>query len=149
MKKMHIILLGAVAVVIAGLMTWIKDLSTYDSIASARRKEGRFVHLIAKLDKAEAVVYDPVNDPNYLSFYALDSLGGKTKVVYLNAKPTDFEMSDRIVMKGKMKGEVFECKEIVLKCPSKYTEDPNVQMEKYQKSAPAGDMKTGSTPARS
>jgi cytochrome c-type biogenesis protein CcmE len=149
MKKMHIILLGAVAVVIAGLMTWIKDLSTYDSIASARRKEGRFVHLIAKLDKAEAVVYDPVKDPNYLSFYALDSLGGKTKVVYLNAKPTDFEMSDRIVMKGKMKGEVFECKEIVLKCPSKYTEDPNVQMEKYQKSAPAGDMKTGSTPARS
>lgn len=149
MKKMHIILLGAVAVVIAGLMTWIKDLSTYDSIASARRKEGRFVHLIAKLDKAEAVVYDPVKDPNYLSFYALDSLGGKTKVVYLNAKPTDFEMSDRIVMKGKMRGEVFECKEIVLKCPSKYTEDPNVQMEKYRKSAPAGDMKTGSTPARS
>jgi fumarate reductase iron-sulfur subunit len=42
-------------------------------------------------------VYDPVKDPNYLSFYALDSLGGKTKVVYLNAKPTDFEMSERIV----------------------------------------------------
>jgi cytochrome c-type biogenesis protein CcmE len=38
-------------------------------------------------------------------------------------------MSERIVMKGKMNGEVFECKEILLKCPSKYKDDP-LQQEK-------------------
>ncbi len=26
-------------------------------------------------------------------------------------------------MKGSMQGETFECKEIVLKCPSKYTDE--------------------------
>lgn len=131
MKKTHIMLLIAVAAVIAGLLTMMKDLSTYDTIASARKKEGRFVHLITRLDKSEPVVYDPVKDPNFLSFHALDSLGGRTRVVYRNAKPTDFERSERIVMKGRMNGEVFECNEIVLKCPSKYKDDPSRQMKAY------------------
>lgn len=131
---MHIILLVVIAAVIAGLLTWMKDLSTYDTVASARRKEGRFVHLIARLDKSEPVVYDPVKDPNYLAFHALDSLGGRTRVVYRNAKPVDLERSERVVMKGRMRGEVFECSEIVLKCPSKYKEDPGAQMRKYDPS---------------
>lgn len=129
---MHIILLVVIAAVIAGLLTWMKDLSTYDTVASARRKDGRFVHLIARLDKSEPVVYDPVKDPNYLSFHALDSLGGRTRVVYRNAKPVDLERSERVVMKGRMRGEVFECSEIVLKCPSKYKEDPGAQMRRYE-----------------
>ncbi len=124
MKKTHIILLVAVAAVIAFLLTMMKDLTTYDSIASARNKEGKFVHLIARLDKSKPVEYDPVKDPNYLAFYAVDSLGSETRVVYRNSKPTEFEHSERIVLKGKMQGDVFECKEILLKCPSKYKDDP-------------------------
>ena len=137
MKKMHIILLVAIAAVIAGLLTWMKDLSTYDTVSSARRKDGRFVHLIARLDKSEPVVYDPVKDPNYLSFHALDSMGGRTRVVYRNAKPVDLERSERIVMKGRMQGEVFECSEIVLKCPSKYKEGSAAGMEGLEGAAPA------------
>jgi cytochrome c-type biogenesis protein CcmE len=132
MKKIHIIILGAVAVIIAGLLTMMKDLTTYDSIASARQKEGKFVHLIAKLDKTQPIEYDPVKDPNYLSFYALDSLGNNTRVVYLNSKPTEFEHSERIVLKGQMKGDVFECKEILLKCPSKYKDDPTQQKKNLE-----------------
>ena len=134
---MHIILLGAVAIVIAGLLTMMKDLSTYDSIESARRKEGRYVHLIAKLDKAQPVIYDPLKDPNYLSFHATDSLGAKTRVVYRNSKPTEFEHSERIVLKGRMQGDVFECNEILLKCPSKYKDDPTQQMKMYDQQKPA------------
>jgi len=125
MKKLHIIILVAIAIIIAGLLTMMQDISTYDSIASARQKEGKFVHLIAKLDKNSPVEYDPIKDPNFLSFYAVDSLGARTKVVYKNSKPTEFENSERIVLKGKMQGETFECKEILLKCPSKYKDDPN------------------------
>ena len=132
MKKIHIIILGAVAVIIAGLLTMMKDLTTYDSIASARQKEGKYVHLIARLDKTQPIEYDPVKDPNYLSFYASDSLGNNTRVVYLNSKPTEFEHSERIVLKGKMQGEVFECKEILLKCPSKYKDDPTQQQKNLQ-----------------
>ncbi len=122
MKKMHILGLVLIAVVIASLISLLDDMSTYDSVESARKKEGKFVHLIAKLDTTKPVVYDPIKDPNYLAFTAIDSLGYSTNVVYKNAKPTDFEKSQRIVMKGSMQGEVFQCNEIVMKCPSKYKE---------------------------
>jgi cytochrome c-type biogenesis protein CcmE len=70
-----------------------------------------------------------------LSFYAIDSLGYKTQVVYRNSKPTELEHSDRVVLKGQMKGDVFECKEILLKCPSKYKDDPTQQMKKLENTA--------------
>jgi cytochrome c-type biogenesis protein CcmE len=38
-------------------------------------------------------------------------------------------------MKGRMNGEVFECNEIVLKCPSKYKDDPSGQMKAYDSTA--------------
>ncbi|MFZ9660820.1 MAG: cytochrome c maturation protein CcmE [Chitinophagaceae bacterium] len=129
MKTLHIVALVIIAIIIAGLLTVTQDLTTYDTVASAKSKEGKYVHLIAKLDKTKPVVYDPVKDPNYFSFFAVDSLGYGTQVVYHNAKPSEFDHSDKIVMKGSMKGEVFDCKEIVLKCPSKYKDDPNQQLK--------------------
>ena len=124
MKRTHIIFLIAIAVLIVGLIVFSAgDFSTYESIGSARNKQGKFVHLIARLDKSMPVEYDPINNPNYLSFYAVDSLGGKTKVIFHNSKPADLEKSERIVMKGTMKADHFECRDILLKCPSKYKDD--------------------------
>jgi cytochrome c-type biogenesis protein CcmE len=123
MKKLHIFGLILIAGAIAALLTLMDDISTYDSIESAKKKEGKFVHIIAKVDTTKPVIYDPLKDPNYLAFTAVDSLGFSAPVVYRNAKPTDFEKSQRVVMKGSMAGETFECKEIVLKCPSKYTDE--------------------------
>lgn len=125
MKKTHIIILILIAVAIAVLVSYMGDLTTYDTIASANQKEGKFVHLIAKLDLKQPVQYDPVKNPNYMTFTVLDSLGGSAKVVYHNSKPTDFEKSERLVLKGKMQNGEFECNEIVMKCPSKYKDDPN------------------------
>jgi cytochrome c-type biogenesis protein CcmE len=129
MKKLQIAALVVIAGAIAGLLTLTKDITTYDSIASARKKEGRYVHLIARLDKSIPVVYDPIKDPNYLSFQAIDSLGATTIVIYHNAKPAELEHSDRVVLKGQMNGQVFDCKEILLKCPSKYKDDPTQQLK--------------------
>ncbi len=129
MKKTHIIILIGIAALIIGLLTYSVDFSTYDTIHSAREKKGKFVHLIAKLDKTEPVMYDPINNPNFLTFYAVDSLGDKTKVVYHNNKPADLEKSERIVIKGKMTDDHFECSDILLKCPSKYKDDKK-QLEK-------------------
>jgi cytochrome c-type biogenesis protein CcmE len=123
MKKSHIIILVGIAALIGGLLAYSADFSTYDTIGSARQKKGKFVHLIARLDTSKPIEYDPVHNPNYLAFYALDSLGGQTKVVYHNSKPTDLEKSERIVMKGKMTASHFECSSILLKCPSKYKDD--------------------------
>ena len=124
MKRTHIIILVAIAALIVSLIMFsAADFSTYDTISSAKGKQGKYVHLIAKLDNSQPIEYDPIKNPNYLSFYAIDSLGGKTKVVYHNSKPADLEKSERIVMKGKMQADHFECNDILLKCPSKYKDD--------------------------
>ena len=127
MKRSHIIILIAIAALIVALIVFSAgDFSTYDSISSAKNKPGKSVTLIAKFDQSEPLEYDPVKNPNYLSFYAVDSLGAKTKVVFRNSKPTDLEKSERIVMKGKMQSDHFECRDILLKCPSKYKDDKKV-----------------------
>lgn len=129
MKTSHIIILVVIAAAIGGLLMYSVDFSTYDTIGSAKLKPGKYVHLIAKLDRKFPIEYDAIKDPNYLSFYAVDSLGSSTKVVYRNAKPPELEQSERIVLKGTMNNNVFECDNILLKCPSKYKDDKK-QLEK-------------------
>src|SRR5688572_25967273 len=129
MKKTHIIILVGIAALIVGLLAYSVDFSTYDTVSSAKQKQGKYVHLIAKLDKSQPIEYDPIKNPNFLSFHAVDSLGNKAKVIYLNSKPAELELSERVVLQGKMQGEVFECDKILLKCPSKYKDD-KAQLEK-------------------
>ncbi len=123
MKKTQIILLVAIAVAVAVLISFMGSVTTYETVSSARQKQGKYVQLIGKLDRSKPVEYDAIKNPNYLSFYIVDTLGNSAKVVYNNPKPTDMEKSERIVLKGSMKGEEFNCKEILLKCPSKYKDN--------------------------
>ena len=134
MKITHIITLLFIAIAIVVLISYTGDLTTYETIASARQKEGKFVNLIAKMDRQQPIEYDPVKNPNYLTFTALDSLGSSIKVIYRNNKPTDMEKSERLVLKGKVQGDHFECKDILLKCPSKYKDDPNAMKKNLQTS---------------
>ncbi len=127
MKRTHIILLVFIALSIGLLVSFMGNLSTYETIASARQSEGKTVTIIAKLDNSIPMEYNPVKDPNYLSFHILDTLGGKAKVVYHYGKPYDMEKAERVVLKGKMNGDVFEITQkdgILIKCPSKYKDDP-------------------------
>lgn len=138
MKKTHIFILVSIAVLIVALIIFgfpSSDFSTYDTISSAKNKQGKYVHLIARLDTTKPIQYDPIKDPNYLSFSIIDSLGSQTKVIYHNSKPTELEKSERVVLQGKMQGDVFECKSITLKCPSKYKDDKK-QLEKSVNSNP-------------
>ena len=64
-----------------------------------------------------------VQDPNKFVFYATDEAGKTTKVIFTGAKPQDFERSEKLTMTGKMEGEHFKCREILMKCPSKYDTD--------------------------
>ncbi len=134
MKTTHIIILVLIAASIAILVQYSGDLTTYETIASAKEKQGKFVNLIAKIDKAQPVEYDAVKNPNYLTFTALDTLGNTIKVVYHDAKPTDMEKSERIVLKGSVKDGYFDCKSILLKCPSKYKDDPKAAKQQLQTS---------------
>jgi cytochrome c-type biogenesis protein CcmE len=125
MKKTHIVLLVLIAVAIVVLISYTGDLSSYETVGSAKQKPGKFLNLIVKMDTSVKVQYDPVKDPNFLKFGVQDSLGGKISVVFHNTMPTDMEKSERLVLKGRVQGDVFECSSIVLKCPSKYKDNPN------------------------
>ena len=129
MKKLHIVTLVCIGIVIAVLLSMMGDLSTYETLASARQKEGKTVTVIAKLDKSVAnpIEYNAAKNANFTSFHVIDSLGNKARVIYHFEKPFDMEKSERIVLKGKMKGDVFEITRkdgILIKCPSKYKDDP-------------------------
>lgn len=129
MKKTHLIALVLIAVAIAALISFMGDVTSYDTIAVAKAKPGKAVTLVAKIDKTQPMEYDPVKNPNYLAFTAIDTLGNSIKVVYHNTKPTDMEKSERIVLKGSVQDGQFECKDILLKCPSKYKDDLNATKE--------------------
>ena len=129
MKKLHIVFLICIAASIAVLISLMGDLSTYETLASAKQKPGKTVTVIAKLDKsyAQPVVFNASRNANLTTFHVVDSLGNKAKVVYYFEKPMDMEKSERMVLKGKMKGDVFEITQkdgILIKCPSKYKDDP-------------------------
>ncbi|MGN6418535.1 MAG: cytochrome c maturation protein CcmE [Pseudobacter sp.] len=127
MKKTHIVILVAIAAGIMILLTMMGDISTYETLASARQKEGKTVTVITQLDRTTPIEYDAVKNPNLTRFNVVDSLGNKATVLYYFEKPFDMEKSDRIVLKGKMKGDIFEISRkdgILIKCPSKYKDDP-------------------------
>ena len=138
MKKIHIILLLLIIGSIAVLISFLKASTTYDTVETAMAKPGKYVHLIAKLDHSSPVDYDAVNNPNFLSFTAIDSLGKSVKVIYRNAKPDNLEVSERLVLKGAYRDDHFECKEIMMKCPSKYKDD----LSAAEKKLPAGTQGT-------
>ena len=136
MKKFQIVLLLFITGAIAVLISFMGTLTTYDTVETARNKPGKYVHLIAKLDHSQPIEYDAVKDPNFLSFTAIDSLGDAVRVIYSNAKPENLEVSERLVLKGAFKDNYFECKEILMKCPSKYKDD----LKAAEKNLPVSTM---------
>ena len=116
-----------IAIAIAVLVSFMGNLSTYETIASAKQKEGKTVTIIAKLDNSQPIEFDAQKNPNYTSFHVMDTLGNKARVVYYYEKPFDMEKAERLVISGKMNGDIFEIRKkdgILIKCPSKYKDDP-------------------------
>lgn len=132
MKKIHIILLVGIAATIAVLISFLQNTSTYDTVDTAISKPGKFVHLMARWDKASPLEYDALKNPNYLSFTAVDTLGKSVKVVYHQPKPENFEISERLVLKGKYQDGYFDCQSIQTKCPSKYKDDMEAAKKNVQ-----------------
>lgn len=139
MKKIHIILLVLIVAAISGMSFFIKDLTTYETFASAGEKNNKFVVVKVQLDKTMPIEYDQVKNPNLTTFYAVDQDGKKSKVVYKNAKPTDIERSEGLDLNGYMRNGYFECTKLQMKCPSKYKD--NMEAAEKNLSATATEKK--------
>lgn len=122
MKTIHIILILIVVVAIAVVISTLTDSNTYANFEQAAKNPGREYHVIGKLNREKAIEYDPQVNPNQFSFFMFDENGVEKRVVYNNAKPQDFEKSEKVVIVGKMKGDEFVASSMLLKCPSKYND---------------------------
>lgn len=123
MKKVHIIGLGIIAVAIGIIISMASDYSSYETFSSAKQKTGKDFQIVGTLDTTHALEYDAAKDANYFSFYLKDKNGDECKVVFHGSKPQDFERSESIVLTGRMNGDFFDAKHILMKCPSKYKND--------------------------
>ena len=122
MNKNIIIALGFIVLGIIVFTSVSKDVSTYASFNIAA-KSGQSSKIVGQLAKDKPMVYDAENKPNEFSFYMKDNEGLVKQVILNKPKPQDFEMSEQIVVTGKMKGDIFEAHEILMKCPSKYKDE--------------------------
>ena len=120
------------AAAIGLLLSSSEDLSTYSNFEEARTT-GKKVKIAGQLAKDKAMHYDPTVDPNYFTFFIEDTEGEQRKVVLHGAKPQDFEMSEQIVVTGRMDGEDFVASDLLMKCPSKY-KDEEVYIKSTKKS---------------
>jgi cytochrome c-type biogenesis protein CcmE len=134
MKRSHIIGIVLIAISIAIIISTTGDASSYVTFKEAYQmaKEGDKdkVHVVGKLKKDDmgkisGMIYEPTVDPNYFSFILEDSLHEEHQVVYLHPKPQDLERSEKVVVVGSVKENVFVADQILMKCPSKYEEPVN------------------------
>lgn len=116
-----------------GIFIYASDeVSTYGTFAEAEANAER-MKVVGTLSKDKEMIYDPVKDPNYFSFYMKDQEGREEKVVLLTEKPQDFELSEQIVLTGQMGENGFVATDMLMKCPSKYKDE-----EIYIRSEAAG-----------
>lgn len=121
MKRTHIIALIFVAVLVASLTVMLgKGFSRYENFESAYAKQGKEFTVVGYMNKEKGVEYKPEINPNQFSMYVKDDQNVEKLVVVNKAKPRDIEKSEKIVVTGKMNGDIFEANDILLKCPSKY-----------------------------
>lgn len=122
MKKTHIIAIVIIAVAIGAIISTLSDSSTYADFAEAFNNPGEEFHVVGKLDKSAAIDYNPNKDPNLTVFTMIDNQGRSSKVYLSKSKPQDFERSESVVLIGKVEGDAFYANNILMKCPSKYSE---------------------------
>ncbi|MAZ30905.1 MAG: cytochrome C biogenesis protein [Flavobacteriales bacterium] len=127
MKKTEIVLILLVAVIIGIILSLTFNASTYVTFIEAEKFMGEEFTVIGELNKEKEIIYDPYE--NQLTFFALDSMSNQRKVFYYDAKPQDFERSEKITMTGFASSDGFVAQTILMKCPSKYNEDQHLVEE--------------------
>lgn len=123
MKTSHIIGLIIIAAAIGVIMSTVSSSSTYATFNEASANEGKVYHVVGKLNRSKPYEYNPQENANMFTFYLVDNEGTEHKVLLNKTKPQDFDKSEQVVLIGKMKEENFIASDILLKCPSKYSNE--------------------------
>jgi len=131
MKTKHIIAILIIGICIVIVMTMAGDASSYVDFKQAKylseNGSKSSIHVVGTLPRTSSGdILGIEESPDMLSFKfdMVDENGFKQKVLHANPMPTDFTKSEQVVIVGSYQGENFIAEKILLKCPSKYEEDP-------------------------
>ncbi len=127
MKIKHIILLVVMTVLVAIIISSYSNSSSYATFNQAEKYPDKEFQISGDLQLDQPMVYDPLVDANYFSFFLKDEEGKLFKVETREPKPQDFEFSDKVVAIGKAKDGIFKADKLLLKCPSKYEKDEDYE----------------------
>ncbi len=130
MKNSSAIFIVFISVVVIIIISTFGDASTYVSFNKAKDmyelgSMSKF-HVVGKLNKDQNNrILGLNNGENMLSFTfeMIDEEGKKESVFYGEPMPPDFLLSEQVVVIGGYENNKFVANEILLKCPSKYTEE--------------------------
>lgn len=129
MKKTHIIAILVIASAIAIIVSTAGDASSYVSFAQAYQMatvgNTTSIHVVGALKKDQQggiIGLEKSSDNLSFSFILIDENNKEQKVYYNEPMPPDFTRSEKVVIIGGYRGDVFVADKILLKCPSKYQE---------------------------
>lgn len=129
MKKSHIIILVVIAVCIGIVFFSLNSSETYANFTESDQYRNKTYHVVGKLNREKEIKYDPKSDANLFTFYLTDKEGVEKKVFLHKAKPQDFDKSEQIVVIGKMQDDGFHAKDLLTKCPSKYSDAQTTEVK--------------------
>lgn len=131
MKTKYIFAILIIGVCIVIVMTMAGDASSYVDFTEAKtlsdKGSTKSIHVVGTLPRTasgEILGIEESADMLSFKFDMVDENGFKQKVLHANPMPTDFTKSEQVVIVGSYQGENFIAEKILLKCPSKYEEDP-------------------------
>ena len=115
MKKIHIVLVIAIAIMVGVIVTLTFNTTTYGTFADAELNAGNETRVVGTLDTTQPLIYNPQKNPNFCVFYMADSTGVSKKVILHQSKPHDLEKStinDKIVVNGSFENGEFHVKKV-------------------------------------
>ena len=130
MKNTTAISIMFISIIIIIIISTFGDASTYVSFSKARDvyESGSMskFHVVGKLKKDKNNEIEGINnslDKLSFSFEMIDEEGNKESVFFGEPMPPDFLLSEQVVVIGGYENNKFVADDILLKCPSKYTEE--------------------------
>ena len=130
MKNSSDIAIVFISIVIIIIVSTFGDASTYVTFSKAKDvyESGSMskFHVVGTLNKNDNNKIEGIkNSPDQLSFTfeMIDENGYKESVFFGEPMPPDFLLSEQVVVIGGYENNTFIADDILLKCPSKYTEE--------------------------
>jgi cytochrome c-type biogenesis protein CcmE len=109
---------------IFALFSFSQGIAPYVPIAQARANPDAVHQVKGKIVK-ESVRYDMSRGE--LRFDVIDKNNDRMTVVYNQSKPDSFDTATQVDAIGKFQGGVFRAHTLLVKCPSKYTDEKKAQ----------------------